>query len=202
MNSAVIYKSYGPPPFSVKEALRYAGCAKTDSELEALVEQCLSEVWDSLSYRVCYRLLPLEVEGELCRVGDTCFRSRALGAQLEGYSHVIVFAATVGAMLDRAIARYSRIAPSRALILQGIGAERAEALCDAFQADMEGELGVSLGRRFSPGYGDLPLETQRQVFELLGGCRSIGLSLNDSLLMSPSKSVTALVGAGRRSGGA
>jgi len=50
--------------------------------------------------------------------------------------------------------------------------------------------------RFSPGYGDLPLETQREIFDVLDCSRRIGLMLNDSLLMSPTKSVTAFVGVG------
>ena len=54
--------------------------------------------------------------------------------------------------------------------------------------------GLSLRPRFSPGYGDLPLEAQESVFKALDCHRKIGLALNDSLLMSPSKSVTAIVG--------
>lgn len=50
--------------------------------------------------------------------------------------------------------------------------------------------------RFSPGYGDLPLSAQREIFAVLDCGKRIGLMLNDSLLMSPSKSVTAFVGIG------
>ncbi|MBR5134836.1 MAG: Vitamin B12 dependent methionine synthase activation subunit, partial [Clostridia bacterium] len=48
--------------------------------------------------------------------------------------------------------------------------------------------------RFSPGYGDLPLSVQRSVATLLGMEKTLGVCLSDSLLMSPSKSVTAFVG--------
>ena len=48
--------------------------------------------------------------------------------------------------------------------------------------------------RFSPGYGDLSLEMQRDIFRVLDCPRKIGLTLNESLLMSPSKSVTAIIG--------
>ena len=60
--------------------------------------------------------------------------------------------------------------------------------------DYAEENGVGLRPRFSPGYGDLPLEVQKSVFAVLDCPRKIGLSLNDSLLMSPSKSVTAFAG--------
>ncbi len=50
--------------------------------------------------------------------------------------------------------------------------------------------------RFSPGYGDLTLLAQKDIFAVLDCGKRIGLTLNDSLLMSPSKSVTAFVGIG------
>ena len=81
-------------------------------------------------------------------------------------------------------------------MLQAFGAERIEALCDVFCRDIGKELGVRTGPRFSPGYGDLPLDAQKMIFSVLDCEKRIGLFLNDSLLMSPSKSVTAFVGIG------
>ena len=90
--------------------------------------------------------------------------------------------------------KYSKISPSKALMFQALGAERIESLCDTFCNDMNNELGVRLKPRFSAGYGDLPLEVQKDIFRVLDCPRKIGLTLNDSLLMSPTKSVTAIVG--------
>ena len=119
--------------------------------------------------------------------------------QLLGTGKNVLFAATVGTPFDRLIASYSRLEPSKALILQAIGAERIESLCDAFCDHMNTELkscGKSLRTRVSPGYGDIPLSMQRSVFKILDCERKIGLTLNESLLMSPSKSVTAIAGIG------
>ena len=55
---------------------------------------------------------------------------------------------------------------------------------------------MKLRQRFSPGYGDLPLQAQRAIFDALQCHKEIGLYLNESLLMSPTKSVTAIVGIG------
>ena len=51
-----------------------------------------------------------------------------------------------------------------------------------------------LFRSFSPGYGDLPLDTQKELVQVLDMHRKIGVSLTDSCLMVPSKSVTAILG--------
>ena len=48
--------------------------------------------------------------------------------------------------------------------------------------------------RYSPGYGDLPLELQREIIRVLDCGRTIGITLTESLLMQPSKSVTAVIG--------
>ena len=112
----------------------------------------------------------------------------------------VVFGATVGLAIDRLIARYGHISPVKALFFQAIGAERIEAVCDLFCADIQREYaacGYQAGARFSPGYGDFPLSAQRDIFRVLDCSRKIGLSLNSSLLMSPSKSVTAIIGLSR-----
>lgn len=123
--------------------------------------------------------------------------SQGLCHNLQGCDKVILFAATVGLAPDRLIAKYGRLSPTKALCMQAIGAERIESLCDAFcdelAADYAAE-GYQTRPRFSPGYGDFPLDAQKAFFRALDCPRKIGLSLNDSLLMSPSKSVTALIG--------
>ena len=125
------------------------------------------------------------------------YHSAGLSKNLFGCKEAVVFAATVGIGLDRLIAKYSAVSPAKALMLQAIGAERIESLCDAFCGDLGTDLGgldKMLKRRFSPGYGDLPLDMQRDIFRVLDCSRKIGLTLNESMLMSPSKSVTAIVG--------
>jgi cobalamin-dependent methionine synthase I len=109
----------------------------------------------------------------------------------------VVFAATVGLEPDRLIARYGRLRPTKALLVQAIGAERIEAVCDAFCADIANqaaERGLYATRRFSPGYGDLPLSFQADLFSLLACEKAIGLTLTGSGMMVPTKSVTALIG--------
>ena len=180
----IVVKTYNEPQFCEKEILRYASCRNEDSEILALVRSCIDEVRRKLSYKVCYQEFDMPIETN----------SKMLLKNLENCSSVIIFAATIGVEIDRLIAKYGRISPSRALMMQAIGAERIEALCDEFCEDLKNERNVNLSPRFSPGYGDLSLEVQKDIFDILDCSRKIGISLNDSLLMSPSKSVTAFVG--------
>ena len=108
----------------------------------------------------------------------------------------IIFAATVGLAPDRLVARNLVSSPTRALVFDAIGAERIESLCDAFCEDIKAKIGneKKLRPRFSAGYGDLDIEVQRDIFRLLDCPKNIGLTLTESLLMTPSKSVTAIIG--------
>lgn len=194
MSSVITVKTYNEPPFCEKEILRYAGCKNADNEILTLMHSCIAEVRDTLTYKVCFREFNISVTDNICDFGVFKFRSQQLASNLAGCKSVIIFGATVGVGIDRLIAKYGRISPARALMLQAVGAERIEALCDAFCEDWQKEKGAFLKPRFSPGYGDLPLSAQKDIFSVLDCEKRIGLFLNDSFLMSPSKSVTAFVG--------
>ena len=102
--------------------------------------------------------------------------------------------ASIGHGLDRLIARYSRTSPLRALLFNAIGTERVEALADSFVSYLEDKTEMKAMPRFSPGYGDLPLSLQGEVFKVLKPEKHMGVFLSESFVMSPSKSVTAFVG--------
>lgn len=174
--------------FNKKEISRYAG----NLQDEALLAECISEVSDKLVYNVCYQKFPFEKQCETLNLGFAQVNSADLAKNLDGCDGILLFAATVGVELDRLIMKYCKISPVKALIFQAIGAERIEKLCDQFCKDMAKEENIK--PRFSPGYGDLPLDLQKEIFAALDCGKNIGLTLNDSMLMSPTKSVTAIVG--------
>lgn len=186
-------KTYGEPPYNVREVLRYAGSRDDDAVL-ALFEACRAEIAAGLSYKACYLPLSVCVKGDLCDFGAFTAKSKDLARNLDGCEKAVVFAATIGVGIDRLIAKYSVLSPAKALLLDAIGTERIEALCDRFCDDVAREYQTYCRPRFSPGYGDLPLSFQKEIFSVLNCRKHIGVSITDSLMMSPSKSVTAIVG--------
>lgn len=190
----IITKTYKALPFREKEALRYAGCKEPDEKTINLLNSCIEEAEDKLTYSLCYGKFPLSINDGLCDFEVFSVQSSTLAKNLSPCDSVIIFAATTGVGIDRLISKYGRISPARSVMMDAIGSERVEALCDEFCKDFALENDVKLRPRFSPGYGDLPLETQKDIFSVLDCSRKIGLSLNNSLLMSPTKSVTAFAG--------
>lgn len=194
----MITKTYIDIPVSEQEILHYAGCRQADEKVLALLRSCLQEAKAQIQYKVCYCVLPITIRDDRCNFSIFQVTSSALARHLKDANQVLIFAATLGVGLDRLINRYGRLSPAKSLHFQAIGAAQIEALCDQFCDDMEKEIGYSLLPRFSPGYGDLPLDVQKHIFSLLDCERKIGLTLNESLIMSPSKSVTAFVGMARQ----
>jgi len=199
MKNIVLYKAFSAPPVCKAEILRYMGAKELDEAASDLLDSTLAEAEPSLKYMVCYTELPLKITDDACEIGGVLFESKSLSDSLKGGDSVVLFAATLGAEFDRLLMKYSKLSPAKALMLQAFGTERIEALCDAFCKNYEEEQRVYLTRRFSAGYGDLSLLCQREIFDMLDCEKRIGLTLNDSLLMSPSKSVTAICGVNKNS---
>lgn len=190
----VLTRHFPAPEINRKEILRYSGAGKSE-EYDSIIEDCLNDLSDSLHYSVCYREFPV-VFGEdgFCSLGFTDIKSKGVSRLLEKSDRLVLFAATVGLAPDIYAKKYSKISPVKSLFAESIGDERVEALCGDFCTFFEKEYGVRLTPRFSPGYGDLPLDVQKDIFKYLNPGKHIGLTLSDSLIMTPVKSVTALAG--------
>ena len=193
----ITVKELSLPPVNVREVLRYSGCDKATPEVEKLLKECVDETRGIFCGKVVYAEFSAKKTENGLDLGFARTNSRDLSKNLEGCERAMVFCATVGHGIDRLIRKYGVVSPAKAVVLQGLGAERIEALCDLFCAELEAN-GFTTRPRFSPGYGDLPLEIQKDIFRALDCPKHIGATLNESLLISPTKSVSAVVGLRKR----
>ncbi len=180
------------PEPDISQILRYANVKTPDSAVLSLAYDCIRELETVLRADVCCSEYGIEYSGGEFELGFAKIRSHHLERALEGCNRVILFAATLGVGADRLISRYSGISPSRAMMLDCVCTERIEALCGCFEREVTE--GLYSRPRYSPGYGDVPLSLQKEIFAALSPERRIGVTLNDTLIMSPAKSVTALIG--------
>ncbi len=198
------YLEYETPAINATEWLRYSCIpvyeqerAVEDPELSASMEKALALVMKESQFRVGFMVVPVGWGEDGFPILPFEQKSEKLRNNLQGCKKAVLFAATVGSGIDRLIRRYEKADPKLGLLLQGLGAERVESLCDAFDAEVKAcaeKLGGSTNWRYSPGYGDLPIEVQRVFLPLLDAERRLGITLSESCLMAPSKSVTAIIG--------
>lgn len=197
-----------------REIYRYLGYQGRvpDENVLREVDRCLEELLEAVTPRFVYRQYPIErfftdnIErpfldekpgAELLSIAGMKIQSRSLCRNLRDCKSAYLMAATLGIGPDRLIARASVAKMSRAVILQAAAAAMIEAWCDEVNQKIIKEAedqGLYCRPRFSPGYGDFSLEYQKDFAQILRIQKEIGVSLTQSLLMMPSKSVTAVIG--------
>ena len=122
-------------------------------------------------------------------------------AHFDGHE-VAFLCGTIGAEFDTWQRRLSALSAADALLSQQIGLEAVEKVMDDLEEEARKEIetegkreegrGKRLKPRRSPGYGDLPIELSREIINCLDATKKIGVSITDSNLLVPSKSVTAI----------
>ncbi len=190
----IYQKGYSQLPINEEEILRYLSyrgkpTATVFSVLDEVKEECVR----ASRLGVCYAVGELSASGKTVRFDTLQMESEALSHAVNGCSKGVLFCATLGVGVDRLLIKYAQTNPLKGAVLQAIGAAYVEALCDEFCRKIAAEKGLFSRPRFSPGYGDFSLENQKQIFAYLCPENKIGVALNDSILMSPSKSVTAIL---------
>ena len=182
-----------------KEVLRYLGYSResiTEKD-EAFAMSMIDKFRGCITPGYCYGRFDIKL-GEDGRIEMPygIIHSHDLTRNLSECDAIYLFAVTLGIGPDRAIKRAYHISMAEAAYCQAIGAAATEALCEKVISILKKQTGQDyvLKPRYSPGFGDYTLVNQKGIFGMLTPEKYIGLTLNDSLVMAPEKSVTAVVG--------
>ena len=118
-----------------------------------------------------------------------------IAGHLKGCSGVILLCATLGAGADKLIRKFQSEDMAKALITDSLASAAVEQVCDIAEDEIRRRFPDKfLTWRFSPGYGDFPLECQKDMLAALDASRRAGIFLTDGGLLTPTKSVTAVIG--------
>jgi hypothetical protein len=181
-----------------KEVLRYLGYR--GSEITDVVEKKLEAAFNIcnkiINVRQVWKLYSIREskEGISLEEADCVLYGESLKKLLKGLNEAILFCVTIGIDFDREVEKQMIKDPTLGVCLNACGIAAIEKACDNLQLEVEKELGKKTTTRFSPGYGDLPLESQRDFIRLLNTEKIAGVRLNENNLMNPLKSVTAIAG--------
>ena len=180
------------------EVLRYMGTPpdKADASLRALVDRCAREVLAAVRPRWAYRTFDLTPEEEGVRLScGLLLPGQDLKRHLKDCRRAVLFCATLSAQADALIRRAESGDMLRALALDCCATAAVEELCDQIEGDLQSQFpGCFFPFRYSPGYGDLPLTLQEPLLNLLDAPRKVGLCASSSHILTPRKSVTAILG--------
>ena len=182
----------------LREVLHFLGWRGTpvDAPLLAQIRDLCDLAVREVRPRKAERRFPLAPDGSLAGTSMTP-KGNDVRAILAPCREAVLLAATLGAESERLLLRMQAKDAAQALLLDAVLSAAIEAVLDAREEALRGELaaqGRYLTDRFSPGYGDMPLAQTREICEVLGAQRAIGLTVSAGGVMIPRKSVTAILG--------
>ena len=189
-----------PERFDTRQALRYLGISteEPDSATRALLRRAERTLRAAAGPRaVAVRAARDDISPYL--QGNDILR------HLEGCGSCVLLACTLGARVDAALRAAGASDMAYAVVLDALASVAADAAEQTLRNE-EREEGQLLTGRFSPGYGDYPIAVQNDLLRLLDAPRKIGLCATPAHLLTPRKSVTAVLGVaghpvtGRRAG--
>lgn len=182
--------------------LRYLGWTggALPPAMEDLVSRCLETAASLAAPRYRYEKFAVDAAGPVLTLGGIPLEGADAKNLLSCCESGYYLACTIGLPLERLIRQKLVTAPDEAVIYDEAGSVLAEALADRAEAEIRRTETCRLTVRFSPGYGDLPLAIQPAILKLLDAPRRLGLSATETLLLTPTKSITAILGVGEEVG--
>ena len=191
-----------PEEISESEVYRYLGYDEkkhiVTDDMRLLIKKCIALMLDTIEPKVTVSpVLPVVREEEGVLVGSCRLSGKDIAAHLDKCREAVFMAATLGNEIDTLIRRTETLNMAEAVILDAAANVAIEQVCQTEEDRIREEIirsGKYLTMRFSPGYGDLPIETQHEFLRMLDAPRKIGLTVTSSHIMTPRKSITSIMG--------
>ncbi len=185
-----------------REVRRYLGIKSGDGGVsDALIER----LYGLASARFAPRLISGEYDIEKREDGyaltgtDVVFKGKLIEKVLNGCSGLVLFALTLTLESDKMLREFSAKDMTQAVVLNAVLTDYIENAANEFEAKVKAEqssAGKGARPRISCGYGDFDLAAQRDIITLLKADKYLGITVNESNMLTPVKSVTALIGIG------
>ena len=180
-----------------RELLRYLGYRgqqydeKIEQNIDAAISLCLEKITPrSIVKKYALSRDPLALKGT-----NMLLKGKNIAEHLEDCNEVYILGATVGFELEKCVAKLMKENPLLGVMVDSAGTCAIESYCDDICEELQRQNAKQLTWRFSCGYGDFPLEQQKDFVTLLEMGKRIGVFLHEeSMMMTPQKSVTAIVG--------
>ncbi len=184
---------------NIDEALRYMGYRK-DIDIEnirPILKLCENRLLSVINPRFIYKIYDIEHIDNMVHILNSSiyFKGNDIYSHTEDCSKAVFLAATISNGADRLISEYQVRDMTSALITDCMASAAIEQVCNEAEEIIKENIGnYYMTWRFSPGYGDLSIEYQKDFISLTDSMRKIGLTINSNNILIPRKSVTAIIG--------
>lgn len=157
-----------------------------------IIEECDNALREAIDCKYCGVKVEVKCSEDAVVLGFINVESKDLARTLNSSHEAYVMAVTLGNGVDRLLNKLSVTSVVNHFITDALASAYAETAANYVEEKIKGDNICT--RRFSPGYGDLPLSIQDKVLDLINASRLLNININKSLLMTPTKSITAIMG--------
>ena len=183
---------------NIDEIKRYVGLSKCAEFPEQMLSDACLNAQMLIAPKAVWHIYPYDfVLNKILSPEPVYLNSDSIVAHLEGAMEVAVFAVTIGEKLEEEVSHlFTQGKYTEAILLDAAGSCATEQVIEQLipvLAHHAARTGYVLGRRFSPGYGDWPVEAQKDIVEI-SNAETIGINLTSAMMLVPRKSVTAIIG--------
>ena len=179
------------------EILRYLGEKGEKSDiLKNLIDEKLDQAMQYAEFKCSFLLKKIRINDNRISIGDVSWHSKKLSDNLSDCHSAVIFSLTSGSGIDRLMQSHST-KPAGEFIISAIASALTESYADLFNKEIKNyfEADNQYTRpRFSPGYGDLSMDVQNDIISLTDAKRRAGIFLTDTLMLTPVKSITGVIG--------
>lgn len=183
--------------YDLRETARYMGYkhgAEPSEEICELVDEAYKELCKVVQPKYIYKEYDFIKTEDGIIVDGIEFKSKKLLNHLLNSTSIVLFGSTIGVGADTLVRKYSVTDVAMTSIAHCVGASLVENLCDKACDELKKEIKGEHRPRFSPGYGDLDISSQKDFFKLLPITKQLGVTLSENYMMTPTKTVTAFIG--------
>lgn len=181
-----------------KETRRYAGLARSEDFPSKLISEACLDVQSLAKPMGIYEIYPYRPEAAVIAADQPlALTGEIVKKHLAGAEKIAVMAVTIGNELEQAIAaHFAKGEYTSALLLDAAATTAVEMVADQLNEliiQQAARQGYTTTWRFSPGYGNWDITAQAAIITL-AGAEQIGISVTETAMMSPRKSVSAVIG--------
>lgn len=181
------------------EAFRYMGLrGEIPENIVTLADECESRLIAAAApkfYWIYADIADISEETVTLAGHKLVLRGRDISEHLNGCFGAALLCATLGDGVDKLLRMVQTEDMAKALTADALASAAVEQVCDITEKEIGERFADKFTTwRFSPGYGDFPLECQGDFLTAVNAMRTVGVCVTDGGLLTPTKSVTAVIG--------
>lgn len=184
---------------NLKDAFRYMGhkSGEIRENLLAIADECEKALLKAIQPRMVYRVFDIEKTEKGVEIKNTSLilEGSDIADHLKDCQRAVLMCVTLSSETDKVIRSYEACDMEKAFVADALASAAVEQVCEIAEELIQKEVGdYHYTWRFSPGYGDFPLDVQRDFIKVTDAHKRIGLGVTDTFILIPRKSVTAVIG--------